>query len=117
MLHRKGPMPDPAPPPKVWRCPKCGTKWLDTRECPRCASEVIMHDLSNAPVPYMSCARLRFTQAALAKEIASQGGITIPQMEMRDLIQKLLDSAPHPFCRAPMKCARKGYCTNDPACN
>ena len=22
----------------VWRCPKCGTRWLDTHTCPRCAS-------------------------------------------------------------------------------
>jgi hypothetical protein len=25
--------------------------------------------------------------------------------------------APYPFCRTPDKCAGKGYCPNDPACN
>lgn len=68
-------------------------------------------------VAYMSCAQLRVAQAALQEEVAPQVGITIPQMEKRDFIQKLLDSAPYPFCRMPIKCARKGYCTNDPACN
>lgn len=76
-----------------------------------------MDDILEAPVAYMSCAQLRATQSELSAQIASQVGITIPQMEMRDLIQKLLDSAPYPFCRTPMKCARKGYCTRDIACN
>ena len=26
-------------------------------------------------------------------------------------------SAPYPFCRSPEKCAGRGYCPNDPACN
>lgn len=26
-------------------------------------------------------------------------------------------NAPYPFCRSPARCAGKGYCPNDPACN
>jgi hypothetical protein len=29
----------------------------------------------------------------------------------------LSKSAPYPFCRHPDKCAGKGYCQHDPACN
>lgn len=76
-----------------------------------------MRDLSTTPVAWMSCAELRIAQSALQKEIAAQIGITIPQMERRDMILALLDKAPYPFCRMPIKCVHKGYCTNDPACN
>jgi hypothetical protein len=27
------------------------------------------------------------------------------------------EDPPYPFCRTPDKCAGKGYCPNDPACN
>ena len=57
----------------------------------------------------------RWNGTALADAECAVWQDFIPEAEAA--LAALTIAAPYPFCRSPEKCAGKGYCPNDPACN